>query len=99
VFAHVASFKAPVAQLEGAGMQGFRERVAPVLQQLPGLQGTLVLMDRAQGELLGITLWDTEEHARDASRRLVQEREAGAREMGATASEARILEVLVQSAS
>src|SRR5258708_39381833 len=73
-FAHVVRFRAPMEQLLGIGMQGFRERVVPALRELPGLRGTLVLLDRAEGEQLGITLWDTEEHARAAAIRLAPER-------------------------
>src|SRR5260370_42621343 len=76
-FAHVVRFKAPMEQLLGIGMQGFRERVVPTLGELPGLRGTLVLLDRAEGEQLGITLWDTEEHARAAAIRVDTRRPDG----------------------
>jgi heme-degrading monooxygenase HmoA len=94
-FAHVVSFKAPVEKLQGIGMEGFQQRVAPALQQLQGLKGTLVLLDRAGGELLGITLWDSEEHARAGDARLEQERQAGVQEMGASSAPGTIFEVLV----
>jgi hypothetical protein len=96
-FAHVVRFKAPMEQLLGIGMQGFRERVVPALRELPGLRGTLVLLDRAEGEQLGITLWDTEEHARAAAIRLEPEREIGVVEMGAASAPGNLYDVVVQT--
>lgn len=97
MFAHVVTFRAPASALEGIGMQGFQERVVPVLRELPGLQGHLILLDREQGELLGVTLWDSEDHARVAGTRLEQERETGVDEMGATSTPGRIYAVLSQA--
>lgn len=97
MFADVVSFKAPAEKLETVGMQGFRERVVPVLNDLPGYKGSLVLLDRVQGEILGLTLWDTEEHARTADTKLERERQTGMEEMGATSAPAKIYEVLVQT--
>lgn len=69
--------------LEGVGMQGFRERVIPVLEAQPGFEGYLILLNREKGKLLGVTLWDTEENGRLAGARLEQERRTGVDEMGA----------------
>ena len=91
--AHLVSFNAPVEDIEQIGLQGFRDRVAPVLRELDGLCETLVLLDRAGGEHVGITLWDTEEHARAAASRLEREREIGAREMGAESAPGKLYEV------
>jgi hypothetical protein len=96
-FGHVVRFKAPVEKLQGIGMQGFRDRVAPALQELSGLRGTLILLDGTGGELLGITFWDTEEHARAADARLEPERQTGVHEMGAASAPGILYEVLVQT--
>lgn len=96
MFAHVVTFQGPAEQLEGIGMRGFRERVVPVLRQQEGFQGALVMLDRAQNQVLGVTLWDTDEHARAAGTRLEQERQTGVTEIGATSSTAAIYEVLAQ---
>src|SRR5260370_19422398 len=96
-FAHVVRFKAPMEQLLGIGMQGFRERVVPALRELPGLRGTLVLLDRAEGEQLGITLWDTEEHARAAAIRLEPDRGTGVVGAGAASSPGKLHDVGVQT--
>jgi heme-degrading monooxygenase HmoA len=49
--------------LETIAMNGFRQRVVPVLEQQPGFEGYLIVLSRDKEELLGITLWDTEEKA------------------------------------
>jgi hypothetical protein len=93
---HVVEFTAPAGVLETAGMQGFRDRVIPVLQAQPGFGGYLVLISREQGKLLGITLWDSEEHGRLAGARLEQERRTGADQMGASSPPAELYEVLAR---
>jgi hypothetical protein len=97
MFAHVVTFQGPVEQLETAGMQGFHERVVPVLHAQAGFQSCLTLLDRTHGTLLGITLWDTEEHASEAATRLERERRTGVSEMsGTTSPTAALYEVLAQ---
>jgi len=44
------------------GIRSVREQVLPVLQQCEGFRGQLLLVDRNQGEVIGISLWDTEEN-------------------------------------
>jgi hypothetical protein len=96
MIAHVVTFQGPSEQLEERGMQGFHERVLPVLREQTGFEGTLVLLDRAQGKMLGVTLWDTEEHARSAGPRLDREIDTGTAEMGATSPVPETYEVLAQ---
>ena len=84
MIAHIAEFEGPVDVLEGVGMQGFRDRVVPVLEAQPGFDGYLILLNREKGKLLGVTLWDTEENGRLAGVRLEQERRQGDEEMGTT---------------
>lgn len=94
---HVVEFQAPADVLETTGMQGFRDRVVPVLQAQPGFAGYLILMSREQGKLLGITLWDSEEHGRLAGARLEQERRTGADQMGATSPAPELYEVIART--
>jgi len=54
------------------------------------------LLDREHGKLLGVTLWDTEEHGRLAGARLEQERRTGMTEMGAQSPIPDLYEVLAQ---
>jgi|SRR5579863_1802306 len=93
---HVVEFKAPAEVLETTGMQGFQERVIPVLEAQPGFEGYLILMSREQEKLLGITLWDNEEHGRQAGERLEQERRSGINEMGAQSPLPEVYEVLAR---
>lgn len=83
MIAHIAEFEAPTQVLETTGMEGFRDRVVPVLNAQPGFLGVLTLLNRDAGKLLGITLWDTEENGRLAGARLEQERRTGAEQMSA----------------
>lgn len=83
MIAHVVEFEAPADVLEGIGMSEFQTRVVPVLEQQPGFEGYQILINRAKGRLLGITLWDTEENGRLAGARLEQERRTGAEQMSA----------------
>ena len=39
MIAHIAEFEGPADVLEGIGMQGFRDRVVPVLEAQPGFEG------------------------------------------------------------
>ena len=96
MIAHVAEFEAPADVLETTGMQGFRERVVPVLEAQPGFEGYLILVSREKGKLLGVTLWDTEEHGRLAGARLEQERRTGADEMSANSPVPEVYEVIAK---
>jgi hypothetical protein len=96
MIAHVVEFQGPSDQLEKAGMDGFHQRVVPVLHAQPGFQGCLTLLSREHGKLLGVTLWDTEEHGRLAGARLEQERRTGIAEMGAESPIPDLYEVLAQ---
>ena len=44
------------------GIATVRDQVIPVLKECPGFMGQLLLVDRAKGETIGISLWDTEEN-------------------------------------
>lgn len=96
MIAHVAEFEAPTDVLETIGMQGFRERVVPVLEAQPGFEGYLMLLSREKGKFLGVTLWDTEEHGRLAGARLEQERRTGVDEMGANSPIPEFYEVVAK---
>jgi len=96
MIAHVAEFIGQPDQLENVGMKGFHERVVPVLRAQPGFAGCLTLLDRENGKMLGVTLWDSEENGRLAGARLEQERRTGMAEMGAASPPPVLYEVLSQ---
>ena len=96
MIAHVAEFEGPADVLEGVGMQGFRERVIPVLEAQPGFDGYLILLNREKGKLLGVTLWDTEENGRLAGARLEQERRTGDEQMGTNSPVPELYDVIAK---
>jgi hypothetical protein len=96
MIAHVVEFHGPADKLEKTGMDGFHERVVPVLRAQPGFAGTLILLDRQHDTMLGITLWDSDENGKRAGERLAQEIRQGENEMGATAPAPLLYEVMAQ---
>jgi hypothetical protein len=96
MIAHVAEFEGPADVLEGVGMQGFRDRVIPVLEAQPGFDGYLILLNREKGKLLGVTLWDTEENGRLAGARLEQERRTGDEQMGTNSPVPELYDVIAK---
>ncbi len=96
MIAHIAEFEGPADVLEGVGMQGFRDRVIPVLEAQPGFDGYLILLNREKGKLLGVTLWDTEENGRLAGARLEQERRTGDEVMGTNSPVPELYDVIAK---
>ena len=81
--ARVVTFQGSPEQIQQGAETRFRERVLPTLQQQAGFKGVYVLLDRARGKMLGITLWESEEAARGAMAAMEPIRTASAQEMGA----------------
>ena len=96
MIAHIAEFQGKTEMLEGVGMQGFRDRVIPVLEAQPGFEGYFILLSREKGKLLGITLWDTEENGRLAGARLEQERRTGVEVMEAASPQPDLYDVIAK---
>ena len=96
MIAHIAEFAGPSEVLETLGMDGFRDRVIPVLEAQPGFEGYMILLDRDHNKMLGLTLWDNEENGRLAGARLEQERRTGVDEMGATSPLPTMYDVLAK---
>ena len=60
-----------------------QERLATTLRDLPGFRSYTAGFERASGQFVGVSVWDTEEHARaanEAGERLRAEFTAGQRE-------------------
>lgn len=53
--------------LIGDGIRNFRETVLPAARGLKGFQGAYLLVDRATGKAVGITLWETERDLREST--------------------------------
>ena len=48
------------------GVRSVENDVLPVLRECDGFKGQLLLVDRAKGEAIGISLWETEQNMRDS---------------------------------
>src|SRR2546429_3043566 len=65
------------------GVRAVRDHVLPVLQGCAGFKGQLLLIDRAKGEAIGISLWDTEENMKASEERVAAARQQTADQVGA----------------
>src|SRR5512132_3807269 len=61
-----------------------RERVLPVVRDIPGFSGYLALSDDERGEVLVLTLWGNEQQLRASEETTVQLRSQAADKVGAT---------------
>ncbi len=65
------------------GVESVRNHVLPVLQGCSGFKGQLLLIDRATGEAIGISLWDTEEDMNASEDKVAAARKQTADQVGA----------------
>lgn len=59
-----------------------RNNVLPVLQVCAGFKGQLLLIDRAKGKAIGISLWDTEENMNASEEKVAAARQQTADQVG-----------------
>jgi hypothetical protein len=64
-------------------VESVRNNVLPVLQGCAGFKGQLFLIDRAKGEAIGISLWDTEENMNASEDKVAAARQKTADQVGA----------------
>ena len=64
-------------------VQSVRDKVLPVLQGCDGFKGQLLLVDRAKGEAIGISLWDTEANMNASEDKVAAARQHTADQVGA----------------
>jgi heme-degrading monooxygenase HmoA len=86
MFARVTRFEAAQAGLNRAIRQ-FRDELGPHAAQLPGCQGTYLLVDRASGRGMSLTLWTDESTLRageEAAAKLRSDATSKQREAGLT---------------
>jgi hypothetical protein len=67
-------------------VRSVREEVLPVLQGCAGFKGQLFLVDRDRGEVIGISLWDTEENMRASEDKVAPARQQTADQVGASSA-------------
>jgi heme-degrading monooxygenase HmoA len=67
------------------GARAVQERVFPILKESKGFRGQLLLLDRDKGEVVGISLWDTEEDMLATEDKVKDTRQQVSDTMGASA--------------
>ena len=67
-----------------AGVESYNQQVLPALKSVDGYKGALLLIDRATGKGLGISLWETEEARRAGGAAVDEARKATIAAMGGT---------------
>jgi len=71
------------------GIATFKDTILPELESMDGNRGAMLLVDRASGNALAITLWEDESAMRASEERANQMRSNASDEMGAS-GEARV---------
>jgi heme-degrading monooxygenase HmoA len=71
MFARVTMGEGKPQQVEAA-IRNFRENVGPVAKKMAGFKGSYFLVDRKGGKILGMALWDTEEHLQASAKMVAQ---------------------------
>lgn len=91
---HVSVHGSPDRIDEGIRVQ--RESVVPVLRECEGFKAQIFLVDRATGNVIGMSVWDTEEDMLASEAKVMPVRQRVAQQMEASAApEVRIYEVPV----
>jgi heme-degrading monooxygenase HmoA len=67
-----------------AGIANFRDETLPMLREIDGNKGALLLIDRTSGKGLAVTLWDSEDAMRASEERVKAMRAQAAETLGAT---------------
>ncbi|HWO69829.1 MAG TPA: antibiotic biosynthesis monooxygenase [Actinomycetota bacterium] len=76
MYARVSTFLGPPGDLD-RGVKEAQEEVVPKLRELQGCKGIYLLVDRASGRHVAITLWESEEALRATEERATQLRQSG----------------------
>jgi hypothetical protein len=77
------------------GVKSVQERVFPILKECKGFRAQLLLVDRDKGEVIGISLWDTEEDMLASEDKIGGARQQTADAVNASAPEVRLFELPV----
>ena len=78
------------------GIRHFREVVVASYQDIAGFKGAYLLVDRRNGKIMGITLWDTEASMQATAKASERLRAAGAQVVSGTTPTPEEYEVVVQ---
>ena len=83
MFARVTAVQVSPGQV-GPGIESFKQQVLPAAKSVDGYKGSLLLVDRATGKSIGITLWVSEEARQAAAAAVDDARKATIEAMGAS---------------
>lgn len=78
------------------GIRHFRENVVASYKDVAGFKGAYLLVNRKNGKVVGITLWDTEDNMRATEKTSEQLRAAGSQVVSGTTPPPEEYEVVVQ---
>lgn len=96
--ARVTRIRGDAAALQ-AGAEWFRGELIPQLETIGGYCDAVLLIDRAHGESLAITLWDTAEALTESERIADELRSTGAARMSGAIAAVERFEVAVQGSA
>ena len=82
MYARHVTVKGDLARIDQA-IRTQEDVVLPALHDCEGFVAQLVLVDRSDGEVIGMSVWDTEEHMRESEERIRPARQQVAHAMGA----------------
>ena len=92
--ARVSTYEGSADRLD-EGIRGF-ERTTDALRQLDGFEGAYLLVDRAAGRALSVTLWSSEEAVQASAERANQMRSEATSPAGITIESVDTYEVAMQ---
>jgi heme-degrading monooxygenase HmoA len=95
MFARVNSAQTATGQL--AGLVTFSEEQLPAAREAPGFKGFYLLADRRSGQVVSISLWDSEEDLRQFEARGAQMRAGANSELGIAPTPIDLYEVVLQA--
>ena len=87
------------AEAMQAGTEWFRSELIPQLEAISGYRDAVLLVDRAHGESLAITLWDTAEAMTESERVADELRTTGAARLSGAIAGVERFEVAVQASA
>lgn len=95
MFARVNSVHTTTDKL--AGLVKFSEEQLPAAREAPGFKGFYLLADRQSGEVVSISLWDSDDDLRQFEARGAQIRKGASSELGIASPPVDIYEVVLKA--
>lgn len=95
MFARVNSVQTTADKL--AGLVKFGEEQLPAFREAPGFKGFYLLADRQSGNIMTISLWNSDDDLRQLEARAAQVRKEASSDVGIDSPPEDIYEVLLQA--